>query len=105
MYGAAQIMAVTGHKSVQSLLTYQRVDTIKNQNGPNPYQECYSSARTTSFTFHRKTSCTAPPTHQEGTSRVLQNLPPGTIVQDLVPVRTNHSVQNVPTGSSVTDYL
>jgi integrase len=27
MNGAAQIMAVTGHKSVQSLLTYQRVDT------------------------------------------------------------------------------
>ncbi|CAG2238467.1 unnamed protein product [Mytilus edulis] len=27
MYGSAQIMAVTGHKSVQSLTTYQRVDT------------------------------------------------------------------------------
>ena len=61
-------MAVTGHKSVQSLLTYQRVDTIKNKNGPNPYQECYSSARTTSFTFHRKKlAITAPHTHQEGT--------------------------------------
>jgi hypothetical protein len=52
-----------------------------------------------------KLAVTAPPTHQEGTSRVLQNLPPGTIVQDLVPVRTNHSAQNVPTGSSFTDYL
>ncbi|VDI34943.1 Hypothetical predicted protein, partial [Mytilus galloprovincialis] len=27
MYGSAQIMAVTGHKSVQSLTTYQRIDT------------------------------------------------------------------------------
>jgi hypothetical protein len=27
MYGAAQIMSVTGHKSVQSLTVYQRVDT------------------------------------------------------------------------------
>ena len=27
MYGSAQIMAVTGHRSVQSLTTYQRVDT------------------------------------------------------------------------------
>ena len=50
-----------------------------------------------------KLASTAPPTHQEGTSRVL--LPSGTIVQDLVPVRTNHSVQNVPTGSSFTDYM
>lgn len=27
MYGSAQIMAVTGHKSVQSLATYHHVDT------------------------------------------------------------------------------
>ena len=52
-----------------------------------------------------KLAITAPPTHQEGTSRVLQNAPSGTIAQDLVPVRINHGVQNVPTGSSFTDYL
>lgn len=37
-----------------------------------------------------KLAITAPPTHPEGTSRVLQNLLPGTITQDQV--RQNKSV-------------
>lgn len=106
MYGAAQIMAVTGHKSVQSLTTYQRVDTEeKIKMGQTLTENVTPVPEQLALPSTEKLAITAPPTHQDGTSRVLQNLPPGTIVQDLVPVRTNHSVQNVPTGSSFTDYL
>ena len=100
MYGAIQIMAVTGHKFVQSLLTYQRVDTEeKIKMGQTLTENVTPVPEQLPVPSTEKLTITAPPTHQEGTSRVLQNLPPGTIVQDLVPVRTNHSVQNVPTGS------
>ena len=106
MYGAAQIMAVTGHKSVQSLITYQRVDTEEKINmGQTLTENVTLVPEQPALPSTEKRAITAPRTHQEGTSRVLQNLPPGTIVQDLDPVRTNHSVQNVPTGSSFTDYL
>ena len=63
MYGAAQIMAVTGHKSVQSLTTYQRVDTeekikmvqtLTEKVTPVPEQLAFPSTE--------KLAITAPPT-------------------------------------------
>jgi integrase len=48
MHGTAQIMAVTGHKSVQSLTTYQRVDTEDKIK--------MGQTLTQNVTFHRKTS-------------------------------------------------
>ena len=80
----------------------------KNQNGPNPYRECYSSARTTNFTFHRKTSyCST--TYGYTSRRNFMSITKSTSCnycsRSSPWVRTNHSVQNVPTGSSFTDYL
>jgi hypothetical protein len=88
MYGAAQIMAVTGHKSVQSLTTYQRVDTEeKIKMGQTLTENVTPVPEQLTLPSTEKLAIAAPPTatHQEGTSRVLQNLPPATIVQDLVP--------------------
>lgn len=50
--------------------------TFTENDNPMPEQLALRSTK--------KLAITAPPTHPEGTSRVLQNLLPGTIIQDQV---------------------
>jgi hypothetical protein len=62
-------MAVTGHKSVQSLLTYQRVDTEEK------FKMCQTLTKNVTSvpeqlalpSTEKKLAITAPHTHQEGT--------------------------------------
>ena len=70
MYGATQIMAVTGHKSAQSLTTYQRVDTEeKIKMGQTLTEKVTPVPEQLAFPSTEKLAITAPPTatHQEGT--------------------------------------
>lgn len=105
MYGAAQIMAVTGHKSVQSLTTYQRVDTEeKIKMGQTLSTNVCPSKHQLALPSSEKLAIMAPPTNEgklmERNSNIMTNLPPGTVVQDLVPVNT----QTVNVSSAV-DHL
>lgn len=98
MYGAAQIMAVTGHKSVQSLTTYQRVDTEeKIKMGQTISQNLCPVSVPLALPSTERLALPAPP-------RVLQSLPPGSLVQDIVPVAPG-TAQSAPSESSVSDFL
>ena len=64
-------MAVTGHKSVQSLLTYQPFDILeKIKMGQTLTENVTPVPGQLALLSTERLAITAPPTHQEGTSRV-----------------------------------
>jgi hypothetical protein len=88
-------MAVTGHKSVQSLTTYQKVDT----------DEKIKMGQTISPNLRPQSAPLAlPSTAPPAPTQVLQSLPPVSLVQDLVPV-ASQTTENTLSTPSATDHL
>ncbi|CAC5411334.1 unnamed protein product [Mytilus coruscus] len=84
MYGSAQIMAVSGHKSVQSLTTYQRVDTDdKIRMGKTISENLLKDPVVKQKTLPSMASLTLPFTDRA-------NIPAATVIQDFVPVNNNN---------------
>ena len=81
-FGDAQIMSVTGHKSVQSLITYQRIDTEdKMKMGQTLTDNLVPVSSSSNQAALSSTAILALPS-----TSGIENIPPGAILQDLVPV-------------------
>lgn len=75
-------MSVTGHKSVQSLITYQRIDTEdKMKMGQTLTDNLVPVSSSSNQAALPSTAMLALPS-----TSGIENIPPGAILQDLVPV-------------------
>ena len=103
MHGAAQNMAVTGRKLVQSLTTYQRVDTEdKIKMGRTLSENLVQEPKLKQQAIIPSTATLALP------SIDIENIHPGTIIQDLVPVNSGNRpviVSNPITCNKFLDHL
>lgn len=81
-FGDAQIISVTGHKCVQSLTTYQRIDTEdKIKMGKTLTDNLVPVSSSSNQVALPSTAMLALPSTSD-----VENIPPGVILQDLVPV-------------------
>ena len=106
MYGAAQIMAVTAHKSVQSLLTYQRVDTEeKFKMGQTLTKNVTSVPEQLALPSTEKNQLLQHHIHIKKEHNEYYKIYLLVLLFKIQSQSEQISLQNVPTGSSFTDYL
>jgi hypothetical protein len=102
IHGAAQNMAVTGRKSVQSLTTYQRVDT-----GDKIKMMRTLSENLVQEPKLKRQALPSRATLALPSTTYIENIPPRTIIQDLVPVNSGNRpviVSNPSTSSTFMDH-